>query len=146
MSELLRSVPKVGQTGPEKWDIRTENRDTSAAGHAGTLPPSGGSVPSAVSRVSHVPCPMSHVPPEGEAKPGRALMPMTAEWVDWLRQALGREVVDAAIASGQQMRRQHALMVAKVGQATADNWLRLQRPKAGSFWAREGGNEVGVRR
>lgn len=73
-------------------------------------------------------------------------MPGVAAIVDDLRAAFGPAVVDAAIASGQALRRKHAGMVADVGQAQADAWLARQHPVAGSFWAEEGGHTVGIRR
>lgn len=73
-------------------------------------------------------------------------MPETAKLVDELRAAFGPAVVDAAIASGQALRRKHAQMVAGVGQAQADAWLARQHPAAGCFWAEEGGHTVGIRR
>lgn len=73
-------------------------------------------------------------------------MPVVAGIVDELRGVFGRAVVDAAIASGQALRRTHAGMVAAVGQDQADAWLARQHPSAGSFWAQEGGHTVGIRR
>jgi hypothetical protein len=72
-------------------------------------------------------------------------MPVVAGIVDDLRAAYGPAVVDAAIASGQALRRKHAQMVAGVGQAQADAWLARQHPAAGCFWAEEGGHTVGIR-
>ena len=73
-------------------------------------------------------------------------MPVVAGIVDDLRAAFGPAAVDAAIASGQAMRRKHVEMVAGVGQAQADAWLARQHPAVGSFWAEEGGHTVGIRR
>lgn len=77
-------------------------------------------------------------------KTAREAMPMTAALVDELRQALGREFVDGAIAAGQRARRQHQRMVLTVGQQEADAWLRRQQFPGGAFFAEENGHEVGV--
>lgn len=79
-------------------------------------------------------------------KPARVAMPTVAAWVDELRAALGRELVDQAMAAGQQLRRQYDQMVLAVGRDAADRWLRRQPTPRGSFWATEGGHQVGQRR
>lgn len=73
-------------------------------------------------------------------------MPQVAQWVDELRAALGREVVDAAISAGLKARREHDRLAAEYGPAHAAAWLRRQRFPAGVFFASEGGQEVGLRR
>lgn len=74
----------------------------------------------------------------------REAMPATAALVDELRQALGREKVDAAIASGMRARREHDRLAKEYGPAHAARWLRRQTFPAGAFFAREAGLEVGV--
>ena len=81
-----------------------------------------------------------------EEKKGRAAMPATAELVDELRAALGRELVDGAIAAGQRARREYQARVAAEGKPAADRWLALQRFPQGCFHAVENGIEVGVAR
>lgn len=71
-------------------------------------------------------------------------MPITAAWVDELRQALGREKVDAAIAAGIKAHREHERLACEFGPAHAAAWLKRQRFPAGAFFAREAGLEVGV--
>jgi hypothetical protein len=116
---------------------------TSGGGHGGTYPLKGVCPPASV---PFVPGQMSRCNvPVGDKAAGRAAMPVVAGIVDDLRQAFGRAVVDAAIASGQALRRKHAGMVAAVGQDQADAWLARQRPPAGSFWAQEGKHSVGIR-
>ncbi len=73
-------------------------------------------------------------------------MPQTAAWVAELRQALGRELVDAAIKAGQQARRQYQALEQQQGKAAADGWLRRQRFPHGCFFAEEAGHTVGIRR
>lgn len=77
---------------------------------------------------------------------GRALMPETAAMVDELRAAYGAEMVDAAIAAGQQARREYQRRVQAFGEASARAWLARQPFPRGCFWATEAGREVGVRR
>ena len=74
----------------------------------------------------------------------RDTMPLTAGIVDDLRQWLGAARVDAAIAAGVKLQREHARIVATQGQAVADRWLRLQRVPAGCFMATEAGRTVGA--
>ena len=74
----------------------------------------------------------------------RQSMPATAGWVDELRQALGKDKVDAAIAAGIKARREHDRLVQEFGPAHAAAWLKRQRFPAGVFFAREAGCEVGV--
>jgi hypothetical protein len=83
---------------------------------------------------------------EEEGKKGRALMPCTAALVDELRAAYGAERIDAAIAAGQRARREYQARLASDGPTLAKRWLAAQKFPAGSFWAEEGGNQVGVRR
>lgn len=82
----------------------------------------------------------------GAVKKGREAMPEVAAWVDELREEFGAERIDAAIAAGQQARREYLRRVQTVGQAKADLWLARQKFPAGSFWASENGAEIGVRR
>lgn len=79
------------------------------------------------------------------AKKGRELMPETAALVDELRQMLGREFVDAAIAAGQRARREYLVLQQQRGTEYADAWLRRQQFPAGAFFAEEAGHQVGVR-
>ena len=74
----------------------------------------------------------------------RKAMPATAGWVDELRQALGKDKVDAAIAAGIKARREHDRMAREFGPAHAAAWLKRQSFHAGAFFAREAGREVGV--
>lgn len=74
----------------------------------------------------------------------RNTMPLTAGIVDDLRQWLGADRVDAAIAAGVKLQREHALIERTQGRAVADKWLRLQRVPAGCFSATEAGRTVGV--
>jgi hypothetical protein len=83
---------------------------------------------------------------EGEEKKGRALMPVVASMVDELRAAYGAERVNAAIAAGQRARREYQARLASDGPTLAKRWLAAQKFPAGSFWASEGGHEVGVQR
>lgn len=82
----------------------------------------------------------------GKEKKGRALMPETAALVDELRAAYGAERVDAAIAAGQRAKREYAARVASDGPTLAKRWLAAQKFPSGSFWASEGGNDVGLKR
>lgn len=76
----------------------------------------------------------------------REVMPQTAQIVDELRAAVGRELVDVAIRAGQQARRQAEQIASTDGQAEADAWLARQTFPTGCFWAEEAGRTVGVRR
>jgi hypothetical protein len=71
-------------------------------------------------------------------------MPLTAAIVDDLRLQFGAGVVDRCIANGQRLRREHARMLATVGQAQADQWLAWEQRRGGWFGASEGGCTVGV--
>lgn len=82
--------------------------------------------------------------PEPKRAGLRAEMPGVAAIVDDLRAALGAQVVDAAIAAGVKLQREHARIVATQGQAVADGWLSRQRTPAGSFRAVEAGRTVGA--
>ena len=73
-------------------------------------------------------------------------MPEVAAFVDAARQAFGRAVVDAAIASGQRLRREHDRIAAQHGPQQAQAWLARQAPREGCFWAEENGRTVGIRR
>jgi hypothetical protein len=79
-------------------------------------------------------------------KKGRERMPATAALVDELRQAFGAERIDAAIAAGQQARREYQARVQAEGKSSADRWLARQRFPAGCFHAVENGIEVGIAR
>lgn len=79
------------------------------------------------------------------AKKGRVLMPVTAGLVDELRQMLGQEFVDAAIAAGQRARREYQVLEQQRGTEYADAWLRRQSFPQGAFFAEETGHSVGVR-
>jgi hypothetical protein len=81
---------------------------------------------------------------EEKKREKRQEMPVTAAWVDQLRQALGAELVDGAIKAGQQARREYASRVQCYGQQQADEWLARQHFLKGRFWASEGGHEVGI--
>ncbi len=78
-------------------------------------------------------------------KAGRETMPETAAIVDELRREFGREVIDAAIAAGQRLRREYQAIEQQHGQGRADLWLRRQALPLGAFHAVEGGIEVGQR-
>jgi hypothetical protein len=80
-----------------------------------------------------------------EKKPLAMVMPQTAAWVGELRQALGAEVVDAAMAVSKKAKREHQQRVVQFGQAQADAWLARQKWPQGRIWLQEGGREVGVR-
>lgn len=71
-------------------------------------------------------------------------MPLVAGIVDELRQAFGAARVDAAIAPGVRLQREHALIERTQGRAVADRWLRGQRVPAGCFMASEAGRTVGA--
>lgn len=81
-----------------------------------------------------------------DKKPGgmRDQMPVVAGIVDDLRQAFGAPVIDAAIAAGVRLQREHARILATQGQAVADGWLARQRTPAGCFRAVEAGRTVGA--
>ena len=71
-------------------------------------------------------------------------MPGVAGIVDDLRAAFGVELVDAAIAAGVKLQREHARILATQGQAVADGWLARQRTPGGCFRAAEGARVVGA--
>lgn len=80
-----------------------------------------------------------------EKKAGlRDVMPDTAALVDDLRAMWGAERVNAAIATGVRLQREHARLVAIQGQHAADLWLKRQPTPMGCFRAVEGGRQVGV--
>lgn len=79
-----------------------------------------------------------------EKRKAAAAMPVCAAWVEELRQALGTERVNAAMAAGQQARRAYARIQAEQGQQAADAWLRRQRWPQGRLYLAEGGKEVGM--
>lgn len=81
-----------------------------------------------------------------EVKTAGQKMPVVAQWVADLRQAVGAERIDAAIRAGQQARREYGRLQAEQGQGAADAWLRRQKFPHGCFWADEGGHTVGLRR
>ena len=74
------------------------------------------------------------------------VMPATAALVAELRAAWGSERVDAALAAGQQARREFKRLEAAYGRADADAWLARQKFPNGRLYACEGGREVGVMR
>lgn len=74
----------------------------------------------------------------------REAMPMTAALVDELRAVWGDERINRLISRGQQLRREHARILAVLGQAEADRWLAWEQRKGGWFGAVEGGRQVGV--
>lgn len=74
----------------------------------------------------------------------REAMPLTAALVDELRAVWGHERINRLIARGQYLRREHARILAVLGQAEADRWLAWEQRKGGWFGAQEGGRQVGV--
>lgn len=74
----------------------------------------------------------------------REAMPLTAALVDELRQVWGADRVNALIKRGQSLRRDHARIVATLGQAEADRWLAREQGKGAWFGAVESGRQVGV--
>jgi hypothetical protein len=73
----------------------------------------------------------------------RDAMPLTAALVDELRQAWGADRINALIKRGQHLRREHARILAVMGQAEADRWLVREQGKGAWFGAVEGGRQVG---
>lgn len=67
----------------------------------------------------------------------RSAMPDTAAAVDWLREQLGRELVDAAIKAGMTLQRQYEAHVAEHGVAAANAWLDAQSASGPVFYAQE---------
>lgn len=121
---------------------------TDGGGHGGTYPLKGvcppASVPIVPGQMSTLNVPLQD---KAAAKPSgsmRVHMPVTAGIVDELRQAWGAARVDAAIATGVRLQREHARIQATQGQVVADRWLRLQRVPAGCFMSTEAGRTVGA--
>ena len=73
------------------------------------------------------------------------VMPATAALVAELRAVWGAERIDAALAAGQQARREFKRLEGLHGAAHAQAWLGRQKWPHGRFWASEGGREIGVR-
>lgn len=75
----------------------------------------------------------------------RQAMPAVAAFVDLCRQAYGGEFVDvdAAMATAQQARREHAQVLAEQGEAAAARWLKRNAHRC-TFHAEEGGRSVGL--
>lgn len=125
-----------------------QTKGTDGVGHGGTTPLKGGcppaSVPCVPGQMSRLNVP---VPQERAEKPGGAMrdaMPLTAALVDELRQAWGADCINALIKRGQYLRREHARILAVLGQAEADRWLAREQGKGAWFGAVEDGRQVGV--
>jgi hypothetical protein len=73
-------------------------------------------------------------------------MPEVAAFVDLCRAAYGGMFVDvdAAMATAQQARREHAQVLAEQGEVAAASWLRRNAHRC-TFFAEEGGRTVGLR-
>ena len=82
----------------------------------------------------------------GSEKTAAQVMPATAALVAELRAVWGSERVDAALAAGQQARREFKRLEAAYGREDAEAWLRRQKFPNGRLYACEGGREVGVMR
>jgi len=87
--------------------------------------------------------------PESSAVTGvqarRQAMPTTAAFIDLCRAELGQFVdVDAAMATAQQARREHAQVLAEQGTEAAARWLKRNAHRC-TFFADEGGRSVGLR-
>ena len=72
-------------------------------------------------------------------------MPEVTAWVDQLREACGRDLVDGAIRAGVQAQRRYEALKAQDGPRAADAWLAAQKWPRGVFWASEGGRTLGVK-
>lgn len=75
----------------------------------------------------------------------RQAMPQVAAFVDLCRAAYGGEFVDvdAAMATAQQARREHAQVLAEQGAEAAARWLKRNAHRC-TFHAEEGGRSVGL--
>lgn len=75
----------------------------------------------------------------------RQAMPEVAAFIDLCRAAYGGQFVDvdAAMATAQQARREHAQVLAEQGEAAAERWL-LRNAHRCIFQAEEGGRTVGL--
>ena len=75
----------------------------------------------------------------------RQAMPEVAAFVDLCRAAYGGEFVDvdAAMATAQQARREHAQVLAEQGEAAAARWL-VRNAHRCTFHAEEAGRSVGL--
>jgi len=76
----------------------------------------------------------------------RQAMPAVAAFVDLCRAAYGGQFVDvdAAMATAQQARREHAQVLAEQGEEAAHRWL-VRNAKRCTFHAEESGRSVGLR-
>lgn len=75
----------------------------------------------------------------------RQAMPEVAAFVDLCRAAYGGQFVDvdAAMATAQQARREHAQVLAQQGEAAAARWL-VRNAHRCTFFAQEAGRTVGL--
>lgn len=95
--------------------------------------------------------PNPNAPPAPESAPlaavseRRQAMPTVAAFVDLCRAAYGGQFVDvdAAMATAQQARREHAQVLAEQGEAAAARWLKRNAHRC-TFHAKEGGRSVGL--
>jgi len=135
MSRSALEVSRLpGQTTRD--NRRGPTRDKAPTG----LCPVGG-VPGQMSRLN-VP-----VKQDEAAKPAGAMreaMPLTAALVDELRLVWGADKINRLISRGQYLRREHARILAVLGQSEADRWLRREQGKGAWFGAAEAGRHVGV--
>lgn len=135
MSRSALEVSRLaGQT--HRDNRRGPTRDKAPEG----LCPVGG-VPGQMSRLS-VPVPVQQV--AKLAGTMRDAMPLTAALVDELRQVWGADKINQLISRGQYLRREHARILAVLGQAEADRWLMREQRKGAWFGAVEAGRQVGV--
>ncbi len=125
-----------------------QTQGTDGGGHGGTYPLKGvcppAIVPCVPGQMSRSDVPVAEQPGANTGGTLRSAMPLTAGIVDELRQAFGVALVDRCIARGQQLRREHARILAVQGQAEADRWLAWEQGKGVWFGAVEGGRRVGV--
>jgi hypothetical protein len=73
----------------------------------------------------------------------RNAMPVVTAFVDLMRNAYGREFVDAQMAKGQQARREYLAVLAEQGQVAATRWHKANEHRC-TFWAEEGGRTIGL--
>lgn len=73
----------------------------------------------------------------------RAAMPVVSGFIDWARENVGSDMVDAAMATGIAAAREHAHILATQGQQAADAWHRANAHLC-TFYAAEGGRVVGL--
>lgn len=74
----------------------------------------------------------------------RAAMPTTAAFIDLCRAAYGADLVDRQLATAQQARREYQQVLEQQGALAAKRWLQANDHRC-TFWASEGGRELGLR-